>query len=137
MTKLIVAFHNFANSPKTAVRNCSRQDIAMCFTQLRTAVVEEFAWLREAPVSFIMTVFNCPSICIRASPTEWIYLKFDWGDFVKIGREYLNLVKSDKISATLRRALNVIGGVERVLSATKGELIVAFPWQRFQYLLHY
>jgi hypothetical protein len=55
MTKLIVAFHNFANSPKTAVRKCSRQYIGMCYTQLRTAVVDEFAWLREAPVSFVMT----------------------------------------------------------------------------------
>jgi len=79
MTKLIVTFHNFANSPKTAVRNCFRQDFVMCFTQLRTAVVGEFAYLREAPVIFVMSASNCPSICIRASPTEWIYLKFDLG----------------------------------------------------------
>jgi hypothetical protein len=75
MTKLIAAFRKFAKAPKTAVRNCSRQDIIICFTQLRTAVsrrvgivARSACWLRH----------GCPSACIRAAPTERISVKFDW-----------------------------------------------------------
>jgi len=35
-------FSQFCQLPKRAVRNCSRQDIVVCFTQLRTGVVGEF-----------------------------------------------------------------------------------------------
>jgi hypothetical protein len=47
------------------------------------------------------------------------------GDFRANIREHPNLVKSDKISATLLIARNVIGSDMRVGSATNGERIVS------------
>ena len=75
VTKLIVAFRNFPDAPKSMVG-------------LAIVWLVAFAQSGRAPVSFFTSVR--PSACISAVPTGPISVKFDIGDV------YENLSRKDR-----------------------------------------
>jgi hypothetical protein len=92
MTKLIVAFCNFANAPKIQVRKWKLRTFHLCtwisYVFLYVLVyLGTFIKVRKATISFVMSVRL--SAWNNSAPTERILMKVDiWGFFENLSRKY-------------------------------------------------